>query len=57
MPAPEYLICLNCETPCYVFEYKDGELREAVCEACGNDDTEQFVTADEFDALSAPEEN
>ncbi len=57
MPAPEYLICLNCETPCYVFDYKDGELQEAVCEACGNEDTEQFVTADEFDALSAPEEN
>ncbi len=56
MPAPEYLICLNCETPCYVFEWKEGELEEALCEACGNDDTEQFATADEFDALSAPEE-
>ena len=57
MPAPEYLICLNCENPCYVFEWKEGELTEALCEACGNDDTEQFATAEEFDALSAPEEN
>jgi hypothetical protein len=56
MPAPEYLICLNCETPCYVFEWKEGELEEALCEACGNDDPEQFSTAEEFDALSAPED-
>lgn len=57
MPAPEYLICLNCETPCYVFEWTDGELTEAICGACGNEDVEQFATDEEFDALSAPEQN
>ena len=57
MPAPEYLICLNCETPCYVFEWTDGELSEVLCGACGNEDAEQFATAEEFDALSGgPEE-
>ena len=24
MSSPEYLICLECETPCYVFEWEDG---------------------------------
>lgn len=53
MAAPEYLICLECETPCYVFEWKEDGATEALCEACGNDDPEQFVTPDEFDALTA----
>lgn len=48
---PEYLICLSCETPCYVFEYADGEVKEAVCEACGNDDPEQFISEEEYDLL------
>lgn len=51
--TPDYLICLACETPCYVFEWKDGVATEARCDACGNEDPEQFVTPDEFDALSA----
>jgi hypothetical protein len=50
--APDYLICLNCETPCYVFEWEDDQLTEALCQVCGNDDPEQFATEDEFDALS-----
>jgi hypothetical protein len=52
MAAPEYLICLNCETPCYTFEYKDGEVTEALCEACGNDEPDQFATEEEVDAMS-----
>jgi len=50
--APDYLICLNCETPCYVFEWADDRLTEAYCQVCGNDDPEQFATEEEFDALS-----
>ena len=26
MASPEYLICLECETPCYVFEWEDGKI-------------------------------
>lgn len=52
MASPEYLICLNCETPCYVFEWKEDKLVEALCPICGNDDPEQFGTEEEFDALS-----
>ena len=52
MPAPDYLICLNCETPCYVFEWEDDRLTEALCQVCGNDDPEQFATEDEFDAMT-----
>lgn len=49
--TPEFLICLDCETPCYVFEWEDGEVTEILCEVCGNEDPEQFVTDEEFDQL------
>ncbi len=52
--SPEYLICLECETPCYDFEWNDG-VGEVICHACGNDDPDQFVTEEDFEALSADE--
>jgi hypothetical protein len=52
MASPEYLICLDCETPCYVFEWEDGELTEALCQACGNDDTDQFALPEDYDEMS-----
>jgi hypothetical protein len=52
MASPDYLICLNCEAPCYVFEWEEDKLTEALCQTCGNDDPEQFATEEEFDALS-----
>lgn len=51
--TPEYLLCLNCETPCYVFEWFDGTLNEALCTVCGNDDTDQFMSEEEFEAMTS----
>jgi len=51
MAAPEFLICLNCESPCYVFEWEKDEAREAVCEVCGNEEVDQFLTPEDFDTL------
>jgi hypothetical protein len=51
MSTPEFLICLECETPCYVFEWQDGKLVEILCEVCGNEDPEQFLTSEDFDQL------
>lgn len=53
MASPEYLICLECETPCYVFEWEEGEVTEALCQVCGNDEAAQFATLDEFEALAS----
>jgi translation initiation factor 2 beta subunit (eIF-2beta)/eIF-5 len=52
MPEPEYLICMNCESPCYVFEWRGEKVVEAFCEACGNDDPEEFITDGEMEALA-----
>lgn len=53
MDSPEYLICVNCETPCYTFEFVDGQVSEAMCLACGSDEAEEFVTEEEYDGLTA----
>lgn len=51
MARPDYLICLNCEAPTYVFEWKDDEVTEVICELCGSEETDQFLTQEDFDAL------
>jgi translation initiation factor 2 beta subunit (eIF-2beta)/eIF-5 len=52
MLQPEYLICLECETPAYTFEWEDGRVVEAYCQTCGNEDPTTFVTEDELEELS-----
>lgn len=49
---PEYLICLQCETPTYQFEYVNGKLSQCVCTTCGNDDVTDFVTEGELEEQS-----
>jgi len=50
--TPEYVMCLECENPCYVFEWEDGQITDILCEQCGNEDPEQFATPEEFDQLA-----
>jgi hypothetical protein len=51
MALPDYLICLECDTPCYTFEWRNDKPYDILCEACGNDEIELFVRADEVDEL------
>ena len=53
MEAPEFLICLNCETPCYTFEWQDGQIAEAQCLTCGTDDVDEMVTEEDFEAITS----
>ena len=55
MNEPEYLICIECESPCYVFEWYDGEVTEAFCEVCGADEIDGFTTEEEFEAMTSGE--
>lgn len=52
MFTPDYLLCLECESPCYVFEWRGDKAVEALCQVCGNDDPEQFVTPAEMEDLT-----
>lgn len=51
MDTPEYLICVECETPCYDFEFESGEVVSALCAACGNEEPDQFLTESQFEEL------
>jgi hypothetical protein len=52
MAAPEYLICMECETPTYVFEWAEGKVVEAMCPVCGNDDPASFLSEDDFEEMT-----
>jgi hypothetical protein len=43
--TPDYVVCVDCETPCYVFEWEEGKLRDALCQSCGNDDLDHSLIA------------
>jgi hypothetical protein len=49
MDEPEYLICLQCETPTYQFEYKNDKLVSVMCTICGADDPADFMTESELE--------
>jgi hypothetical protein len=52
MDEPEYLICLQCETPTYQFEMTNGKVTASVCTTCGNDDVSEFMTEAELEELA-----
>jgi len=52
LSAPDYLLCCDCETPCYIFEWKEGTVKEAVCEVCGNEDEMTFLSEEEYEAYA-----
>ena len=52
MAAPDYLVCVECETPCYIFEWEDDKVTEAFCAACGNEDPESFLPPGEWEELT-----
>ena len=52
MDEPEYLICINCETPCYTFEWEDNRVTEVLCTVCGDDEPDEFATEEEFEAMT-----
>ena len=43
----DYLICRQCNTPCYVFEMDGSKVAEAQCLVCGNDSVTLFALGEE----------
>lgn len=52
MSIPDYIICLECESPLYTFEWKKDKITEALCEICGNEDPTEFATEGEYEDLA-----
>ncbi len=43
----DYLVCRNCESPCYVFEVDaKGTVASAFCSVCGADGPAEFRVPD-----------
>lgn len=57
MSEPDFLICLNCETPCYSFEWAEGKLSEILCLVCGNEEPDEFASEEDLDALASDPES
>ena len=55
MSEPEYLICLNCETPTYSFEWENDKVSVVFCTTCGNDEPAEFLTETEYEEISSRE--
>jgi hypothetical protein len=49
MARPDFLICLECESEVEDFIWRDGEIRRATCEVCGNSDTDAFSLPEDFE--------
>jgi translation initiation factor 2 beta subunit (eIF-2beta)/eIF-5 len=49
MDEPDYVVCLECETPCYLFEWVGNRLTEVLCQSCGNDNPEMFARPDDIE--------
>jgi hypothetical protein len=56
MARPDYIICLECESEVEDFTWRDGEIRRATCEVCGNSDPDAFALPEEFEALDEEED-
>jgi hypothetical protein len=48
MSVPEFLICNECDSPVYVFEWENGRITEAICTTCGNDKSALFTTDEDY---------
>jgi hypothetical protein len=49
MAKPDYIICLECEAEVEDFTWRDGEIRRAMCDVCGNNDPDAFALPEDFD--------
>ena len=57
MSQPEYLICMECESPVYVFEWEGDRLTDIICPMCGNEDPANFVTEEELEEMASSTED
>ncbi|MEP0775013.1 MAG: hypothetical protein HRF46_11700 [Acidobacteriota bacterium] len=49
MAKPDYIICLECESEVDEFTWRDGEIRRAACDVCGNNDPDAFALPEDFE--------
>lgn len=49
MARPDYIVCLECQTEVEDFTWRDGEIRKATCDVCGNNDPDNFALPEDYE--------
>ena len=52
MSSPDFIICLECDSPVYVFEWDGTAITEAICTTCGNDQATFFSTEEAYEEMA-----
>lgn len=52
MSTPDFVICLECESPIYTFEWDGANVKEALCTTCGNDQPTLFASEEDYEEMS-----
>ncbi|MCG6947940.1 MAG: hypothetical protein LJE93_03370 [Acidobacteria bacterium] len=56
MTTPDYIICLECDTPVYTFDWDGSRVTSAICTACGNESLSQFMTEEDYEELASTDD-
>jgi len=49
MARPDYIVCLECQNEVEDFTWRDGEIRKATCDVCGNADPDNFALPEDYE--------
>ena len=48
MQEPDYIICLECDSPNYTFDWDGTRITDAICTTCGNSKATLFTTEEAY---------
>ena len=57
MSEPDFIICNECDSPVYVFDWQDGRIANAMCTSCGNDKPAYFTTEEDYGEMMSGSEH
>jgi len=56
MDAPDFIICLECDTPVYTFDWDATRITGGICTFCGNEKPMRFSTEEAYEEMMASED-
>jgi hypothetical protein len=57
MSEPDFIICNECDSPVYVFDWQDNQIKNAMCTSCGNDKPAYFTTEEDYGEMMSGSEH
>ena len=56
MDTPDYVFCLECDTPVYTFDWDGTRITGGICTSCGNEKPMKFSTEEAYEEMMASED-